>query len=142
MTTTETPMWHFTTDTGTTHAADSTSDALSAVIDGYGDGLDRDEAFFARLDHARELAEELQARSLADEHPGKTAAAILTAGKHHPVEVGEWTSEVPLYVVATDYLPYSSIVAPTGNVVRLDPSDEYAYMESLFAAGWLTDAQN
>lgn len=137
--TTDALMWQrFTGPDGITHDADSSSAALALVIDGYGDDLDRDDAFLARLDHARHVVEELQARVLIGADVDAETFDVLTADKRSPVEAGVWDHDLPLFVVAVDYFPYSDTTAPTGNVVLLDPSDEYAYMESLLGSGYLT----
>jgi hypothetical protein len=47
----------------------------------------------------------------------------------------EWTEDVPLVAIATDYAPFTSRPAPTGRVVMLDPSSEMGYCLSLAALG-------
>lgn len=47
----------------------------------------------------------------------------------------EWTEDVPLVALATDYAPFTSRPAPTGRVVMLDPSSEMGYCLSLAALG-------
>lgn len=49
----------------------------------------------------------------------------------------EWTEDVPLVVIATDYAPFTSRPAPTGRVLTLDPSSEMSYCLSLAALGLL-----
>ena len=47
----------------------------------------------------------------------------------------EWTEDVPLVAVATDYAPFTARPAPTGRVVMLDPSSEMGFCLSLAALG-------
>ena len=47
----------------------------------------------------------------------------------------EWTEDVPLVLVATDYAPFTERPTPTGRVVMLDPSSEMGYCLSLAALG-------
>ena len=47
----------------------------------------------------------------------------------------EWTEDVPLVCIATDYTPFMSRPAPTGRVVMLDPSSEMGFCLSLAALG-------
>lgn len=47
----------------------------------------------------------------------------------------EWTEDVPLVAIATDYAPFTARPAPTGRVVMLDPSSEMGYVLSLAALG-------
>ena len=47
----------------------------------------------------------------------------------------EWTEDVPLVAVATDYAPFTARPVPTGRVVMLDPSSEMGFCLSLAALG-------
>lgn len=49
----------------------------------------------------------------------------------------EWTEDVPLVVIATDYAPFTDRPTPTGRVIALDPSSEMGYCLSLAALGLL-----
>lgn len=47
----------------------------------------------------------------------------------------EWTAEVPLVLIRTDYHPYTGRPVPSGRVVFLDPATETTLLNTLHAAG-------
>lgn len=46
-----------------------------------------------------------------------------------------WSHPVPLVLISTDYAPFTDLVAPTGNIVFIDPSSEATYLDSLHRVG-------
>lgn len=48
---------------------------------------------------------------------------------------GDWTGDVPLVLLATDYQPYTPLKAPTGNTILLDGATEEAFLTSLASVG-------
>lgn len=123
---------------------DSLTDVVGAVIDGYSDlgdtDSDHDEALAMRYDHTVRLAQFFQASvnsasaeviaAMSDDELGD-----VFASKGSVVVSREWTSQVPLFLVATDYAPFTARPAPTGNVVLLDPSTEMTFVQALVAFG-------
>lgn len=47
----------------------------------------------------------------------------------------EWRFNLPLFLVATDYHPYTDRALPTGNVVLLDGSTELGFLTAVSRAG-------
>ncbi len=49
----------------------------------------------------------------------------------------EWELDVPLVLIASDYVPFTERSAPTGNIIWLDPTTELTYLRSLDRLGVL-----
>jgi hypothetical protein len=64
-------------------------------------------------------------------------AALLSDRAEPLVDVRTWEEAVPLVLIVTDYAPYTTIPAPQGHVVWIDPSEEGRYVASLAALGGL-----
>lgn len=62
---------------------------------------------------------------------------ILAPRNEALVLAGPWTHPVQLVGIATDYDPYSDRLAPTGNIVLVDPYTDVTLLRSLDAAGVL-----
>ncbi|NDL60242.1 hypothetical protein [Phytoactinopolyspora mesophila] len=134
--------------------ADSTASALGALIDGY-DTLPptpagRSQARRARYGYAAQVAARAQERindqAIASREldPSMEDADVLVAllgNRVAPLEGanGEtsvnWTHRVPVVLIATDFVPFTNHIRPTGHVLLVDPSDEIALLESLSELG-------
>jgi len=98
-----------------------------------------------RYDQAVQTVTVLQESHLAaatnngDFDPALASEDTLTTmlGGKTVVFTGEqWPEQsVPLYLIATDYAPFTDVPRPAGNVVYLDPSMETAYLISLHEMG-------
>ncbi len=137
--------------------ADSATELVGVLIPGYdaipaetgGDipasDADHDTALGMRYDQAVHTVTVLQESHLAaatnngDFDPALASEDTLTTmlGGKTVVFTGEqWPEQsVPLYLIATDYVPFTDVPRPAGNVVYLDPSMETAYLISLHEVG-------
>lgn len=74
-----------------------------------------------------------------DEIPEDVLTTLLTpvAAGAQPKAIGlAWTDELPLLVLATDYVPYTEHAQPTGdNVWFLDPATETTFLAALDRLG-------
>ncbi len=140
--------------------SDNLSEIVVATIqdDRYQDFLDddsdkaHDECLVMRYEELCDLGSKVQAylveegaeRGAVDlAQVGEDVLTALFSDRHVPfagvwrdgVTSFEWTEDVPLVAIATDYVPFTSRPAPTGRVVMLDPSSEMGYCLSLAALG-------
>lgn len=143
--------------------ADTRTELISALIDGYEDLPETPEGFEAAFDlryaQAITLASDVQASMMA--HAVESGAVDLGDLTSTPVgdeqfqalltertipfdprgtvlDTGDgpvWDCEIPLVLIATDYAPFSGRPLPTGRVAFVDPSTETAYLDSLQAFG-------
>lgn len=132
--------------------ADTATELLSVVIEGYENAADEVQAFTLRFDHAVVTARTYQDLYLtsfsSSEHAGDffTNDALLSAvmsPKYDAVNP-EWIpqdgwsgQQLPvLVVVSTLYAPYQPHVVPAGdNILVLDPYSEINYLRSLSTSG-------
>ena len=142
-------------EVGTTYA-DTATELVGVLIPGYdaipaetgGDtpasDADHDTALGMRYDQAVQTVTVLQESHLAaatlngDFDPEVASEDTLTTmlgGKTVVFTGAEWPEAVPLYLIATDYAPFTDVPRPAGNVVYLDPSMETAYLISLHEVG-------
>ncbi len=122
-------------------------DAIPANSDGDTpcSDADHDTALWMRYGQAVHTVTVLQESALAaatnngDFDPAAASEDTLTTmlGGKTVVFTGEqWPEQaVPLYLIATDYAPFTDVPRPAGNVVYLDPSTETAYLISLHEMG-------
>lgn len=130
--------------------ADTATELVGHLIEGYANLPDTEggnaQALVARWRTCVATASDVQALICADRaaegtfDPAAESEEVLTAlfsDKTVPVEgFDTWDlGSVPLVLVATDYEPYTERVAPTGNVLWIDPSDEVAFLHSLTNLG-------
>ena len=80
------------------------------------------------------------ARESGEEVPEPERAAIVDA-RQTPPDGGRWEGAVPLFLLSTDYRPYTDRVPPTGNVVMVDARDEDELLDLLRAHGGLEVAE-
>ncbi|GAA3668802.1 hypothetical protein FB459_2164 [Yimella lutea] len=127
--------------------ADTASELLSLVIDGYGSIVDDQSAFLARLDHAIAVSAGVQHSVVASAIDGGyqlddddvTTALLSNKGQPLRIPPESWDQPVALILVATHYAPYTDTPAPSGELVMLvDPSSEKEYLSALDALGLLT----
>lgn len=129
---------------GASLAADTLSELVDTLFPEHA-ALDVDGQFELRLRALAESAQSAQAVALAnlaatstqDEPLPDAAVTAATAQKAGPiVELPSWPFDLPLYLLATQYAPFSDVPAPVGErVVLLDPSTERTFLEGLAAAG-------
>ena len=122
-------------------------DAIPANSDGETpcSDADHDTALWMRYGQAVHTVTVLQESALAaatnngDFDPAAASEDTLTTmlgGKTVVFTGVEWPEQaVPLYLIATDYAPFTDVPRPAGNVVYLDPSTETAYLISLHEMG-------
>ncbi|MGW8431208.1 hypothetical protein ACWGJ9_08790 [Curtobacterium citreum] len=129
--------------TSTTVLADSLTDVVAGIIDGY-DPADPERAFEQRLDYVVRstafqqgiLATVAATEGTLDiESVGEDALTALFSDRSEAAEVTEWHHEVPLLHVSSHYEPYTERPRPVGNVHLLDPYTELTLLLSLHAAG-------
>jgi hypothetical protein len=131
--------------------ADSTASALGALIDGYDElpqtPAGRSQARQARYRYAAQIVvrtqERINGKAIASyvlDPSGEDADDVLvTLLGNRAVLVGSaegetsvhWAHRVPVVLIATDYVPFTDNIRPTGRVLMIDPSDEIALLESL-----------
>lgn len=141
--------------------ASNLTDLIENLMPGYA-ALSDDEATIARYVTAARTCAELQqlaAAQAADEgtfDPAADDEAHLTAifaarfleddGRvvPNPLDLTSlglplsWQHPVHLFLVSTDYAPYTQVPAPAGNVAWIDPGDERKFLGSLSDAGVIT----
>ncbi len=151
-------------DDAKTTYADTATELVGVLIPGYdtipaetgGDtpasDADHDKALWMRYGQAVNTATVLQESHLAaavtngDFDPVAASEDTLTTmlgGKTTVFTGAEWAEQaVPLYLIATDYAPFTDVARPAGNVVYLDPSTETAHLISLHEAGLVSFLQH
>ncbi len=151
-------------DDAKTTYADTATELVGVLIPGYdtipaetgGDtpasDADHDKALWMRYGQAVNTATVLQESHLAaatnngDFDPAAASEDTLTTmlgGKTTVFTGAEWAEQaVPLYLIATDYAPFTDVARPAGNVVYLDPSTETAHLISLHEAGLVSFLQH
>lgn len=135
-----------------TKVADSVTELVGALIAGYdtipfGDmasAEDHDEALGMRYEHAVLMASVIQQGVLSEAansgsfDPATVDEVTLTAlfrDKKVALDVPQWSSELPLVLVRTDYAPFTQRTLPTGTVAFLNPATESEYLSSLHELG-------
>lgn len=123
--------------------ADSLSDIVGVLIDGYGeldDDGDDDPHLNARIDTLAPLAQAAQALILADFAAREVRlseeelnAALLD--KEKATDLARWNPAEPLILLTTSYEPYTDAPAPEGAILWLDPTNEAAFLGSLNKIG-------
>ena len=123
--------------------ADSLSDIVGVIIDGYADLDDEgddDPHLEARIDALAPLAAAAQALILADLaardiqlSEDELTAALLD--KERPTSLSRWNPAEPLILLTTTYEPFTDAPAPEGAVLWLDPTNEAAFLGSLNKIG-------
>ena len=130
--------------------ADTRSELVAALIDGYDEIADSPdgvtEATWARYRQTMAVTADVQASILADATDkgafdpeqlaatpeGETILTALMVERTVPfTELVEWTFEVPLVLIESDYAPFTDRARPDGRIIWIDPSDERRYLESL-----------
>lgn len=129
--------------------------SLSALVDqiipGHGVLPDTDEGTATRLALREQTLANLATRaqatvmaSLAVEYP-ETVATLnedtLTVIYHDrsedTVELVDWASDIPLFLMASAFAPYAEPARPTGeSIVFLDALNEKTFLDSMVAAGF------
>lgn len=136
------------TATGTTHLSDSASELIGIGLDGYPVTVETDDDATAALEmryddllgyaahFQRFLVAAAQENDVVNlvEVDDETLTTMLQE-RSIPFSGPSWTFPVPLVLLVTDYTPYTTIPAPQGNLVWLDPSTELTYLQSLDRVG-------
>lgn len=135
---------------GSTIEGGSRSEIVDQLIPEHGALPEGDESIQARFDLRHDylagVAQSAQATILAaltQEHPDAVAAfdddvrMVLFHDRYtERVDLASWESDIPLFLVATAYEPYTEWPRPDGgSVVFLDPKDETTFLDALVAAG-------
>lgn len=123
--------------------ADSLSDIVAVLIDGYDDLDDEgdgDPHLEARIDTLAPLASAAQALILADlaARDIQLSEQELTAAlldKEQPTSLTRWNPAEPLILLTTTYEPFTDAPAPEGAILWLDPTNEAAFLGSLNKIG-------
>ncbi|WP_022893262.1 hypothetical protein [Agromyces subbeticus] len=132
--------------------ADTATELVSHLIDGYDQIDDSDEghdrALVARRDAAASLAAQLQAgiaAALTEEQKfdpatetEETLTAIFSDRETFVADFPTWDHTVPLILVRTDYAPFTERPAPEGNLGWIDPATETSLLRSLDELGAIT----
>lgn len=124
--------------------SDNLTELVSAVVPEYPDDVVGQ--LCARSDYAVAAASSAQARICARfsetdpevfEALSEAELTALFADRRNPLFLPyldlseEWSSIVPLVLVRTDYAPFTSWPAPTGNVMMIDPYTERTLLVSM-----------
>lgn len=129
--------------------ADTRTELTAEIIEGYAElpeGEEGDtEALYARYRTSVQIANTIQqvlAANATEEgtfDPSLQSEDVLTAiftDRSEKIdEITDWTHDVPLVLLATEYAPYVTAVRPTGNVLFVDPYTETTFLESLSNLG-------
>lgn len=130
--------------------ADSLSDIVAVLIDGYDELDDEHEDDLhlqARIDYLVPLASHAQTLTLTDlaqqgVHLSEEELTAAMASKELPVRISRWNPAEPLVLLTTAYEPYTDDTAPEGSILWLDPTNESAFLGSLAKVGvgelWVT----
>lgn len=125
--------------------ADSLTDLVGEIIEGYDDIPDTEEghgdALLSRYAYLLNVARWLQTgfieanEDLVRDLPDDALTAVMQ-DKTIPfagLDNGsvEWEYDLPLILVATDYAPFTSRPTPSGNVFLVDPSTELTFLQNL-----------
>jgi len=134
--------------------ADTAFELMETLIPGY-TSLDEEDQDVARIQYSQTAAATVQGAILAELEPGDVTDeeyAVLTAPRQlaQPT-VKFWSSDVPLVVVETSYVPYTDVPAPSSalgatedvaNVWMLRPMDEESFLVSLHEVGVIRLMEN
>jgi len=142
--------WHaaLTYEGGAIVVADTVTELVADIIDDYEfeDTVEGARAALdARYDFALEVVTNRQGIHAwtmgleGDFDPAVESEAVLTmifAEKDRVVvDIEEWGHKMPLFLISTDYAPYTKAPAPTGNIQWIDPATELTLLLSLQALG-------
>lgn len=131
--------------------AETRSAIVDEIIPGHGALPSGNEGAAAALnlreEHLADIAHRAQAivmASVTDSSPDAIRALsedALTAIYHdrgtQEVEIEAWDSDIPLFLLASSYTPYTARPRPIGDqIVFLDPLNEATFLDSLVAAGF------
>jgi len=124
---------------GRTVSGDSISTIIDSLIDGHSE-MDDSGQLVARLDALAELLTIQQAAAIADADVSQLDEDDLDLLLHdrttQVADIAEWALEIPLYLLAQSYEPYTDTPRPAGEtIVWLDAIDERTFVDSLVSAG-------
>lgn len=130
--------------------ADSLSDIVGKLIEGYDDLDDEDDNDLhlqARIDALAPMAAQAQAIVLADlsERGIRLTETELNAAlrnKEDAAGITRWNPAEPLVLLTTAYEPFADAPRPEGSILWLDPTNEAAFLSALNKLGagelWVT----
>ncbi|AUG29396.1 MULTISPECIES: hypothetical protein [Microbacterium] len=136
---------------GTQIEAESRTAIVDEIIPGHGTLPEGEDGAAAALtlreEHLADIAHRAQAvvmAALTEAGPSAISTLseeALTAIYHdrstQSVEIEAWESDIPLFLLATAYAPYTERPRPIGGqIVFLDPLNETTFLDSLVAAGF------
>lgn len=119
---------------------------LLTALDSNYPPVDGAEALEARWELLSSFAGSLQdsaARAQIERgfNPARQDQSVIAAvygSRRRPVEwAGTWRRKMPLYLIRSDYEPFTCVSQPKGNIVWLDPSTETTTLVTLHEAGVL-----
>jgi hypothetical protein len=138
---------------GAQFEGDSLSDLVDQIVLGHGEPMPEtgDSAilrFELRHNHLVDVAHRAQSIVMAaiteefGDFIGATDEDFLTAVYHDrgatTVALEQWQSDIPLFLMAAAYEPYTELPRPTGDsIVFLDAVNERTFIESLQATGFV-----
>lgn len=126
--------------------ADTRSELVAHLIDGYPEGEDEIEGrFTARFAFLHELAVTAAHNAYQgaiddglctpDDFTNDEIDLMLNLDRSIQRFTGSWNHVVPLFMMSTCYAPFTSDQLPTGNVHILDPTNETGFLQTLVDAG-------
>ena len=130
--------------------ADTAHELVTYLIPGYDALPDRDARTRARIRFALDLAVRLQGVIMVDMEDDLLQLTpaerdLLGRSRATPPAIGQWTASVPLVLLTTDYMPFTSTPRPRGvagpdgrqdaNILWIDPTDEGTLLNSLADVG-------
>lgn len=130
---------------------DSRSEIVDQIIPGHGDIPETEDGIATALalrenylSHVAQRAQATVMAALTDTAPDAISTLsedALTAIYHDrstdTIELGVWDSDIPLFLMASSYVPYTQVPRPAGTaVVFLDPLNEATFLDSLQVAGF------
>ena len=144
-----TPLPFCMTREGRVVLADSRTELVEDLIEGYADLPDtdagNDEALYMRYTSVTDIADQIQqiiaAQAVNDgtfDHTVESEdnlTVIFTPRKEKITGFSPWTHVVPLILISTDYAPFTSEPLPEGNIKFLNPFTETTYLDSLSELG-------
>lgn len=144
--------WPFAmTSQDTAYFADTRTELLAFIIDGY-DSIPDEKAIVARYEKAVEFANLAQAAAAAHateqgtlelESEPEEAITTMFEDRAHTVSLAsDWDHAVPLVLIATDYEPYTASLAPKGNVMFINPHSDTTLLSSLASTGLIEFYEN
>lgn len=136
--------WEYalTLPTGRTYLGNRPDDMVAAMIPGYAaipaDDRGDDKALEQRALSLETWAAVIQAVECSGarlEEMTEDEVNALMSGISTKPTITSWEQDVPLFMLATWFAPYTDTPVPSGRVVLLDPVSDVTYLQSIAALG-------